>query len=164
MPRPAAPDRVHRGQNRRMTSGTSSLSAQDVIDRLQLQPHPEGGHFRETWRDAPTEGRGVGTAIHFLLAAGERSHWHRVDADEIWHFHAGAPLVLAASPNDATAPTDRVLGIDLDDDQHPQLRVPAHWWQAAWSLGAWTLVSCTVAPAFEFAGFELADPDFVPGR
>lgn len=157
-----------------MNSG-SAFSAQDIIDRLDLQPHPEGGYFRETWRDSPGAGRGggagrrggagrgAGTAIHFLLAAGQRSHWHRVDADEIWHFHAGAPLVLRTSPDDHTAATDRVLGIDFDRDQHPQLRVPAFWWQAAESLGAWTLVSCTVAPAFEFSGFELADPDFVPG-
>lgn len=146
-----------------MNSGTARYRAQDIIDRLQLQPHPEGGHFRETWRDTPAQGRGSGTAIHFLLAAGERSHWHRVDADEIWHFHAGAPLLLRTSPDDRTPASDRILGIDFDDGHQPQLRVPAHWWQAAESLGAWTLVSCTVSPAFEFTGFELADPDFVPG-
>ena len=140
------------------------LDADAVIARLGLEPHPEGGHFRETWRHEPTgAGRGAGTAIYYLLAAGERSHWHRIDADEIWHFHAGAPLELRRAPDAVTAPTDAVLGIDLFAGQEPQLRVPAGWWQAARSTGAWTLVSCTVSPAFEFAGFELAPPQFEPG-
>lgn len=140
------------------------LSAEDVIRRLGLERHPEGGHYRQTWRDEPASGgRGAGTAIYYLLAAGERSHWHRVDADEIWHFHAGAPLVLRTSPNDETPPATHDLGADLAAGQEPQARVPAGWWQAAESMGDWSLVSCTVAPAFHFDGFELAPPGFEPG-
>jgi predicted cupin superfamily sugar epimerase len=140
-------------------------TADDVIRVLALAPHPEGGFFRETWRhDAGPGERGAGTAIYFLLRAGDRSHWHRVDADEVWHFHAGAPLTLWRTADADTPPDTAVLGIDLHAGQEPQLRVPAGWWQSAASTGDWTLVSCTVAPAFEFAGFELAPPDFEPGR
>lgn len=102
--------------------------------------------------------------MYFLLRGGERSHWHRVDADELWLFHAGGPLLLATAPDAATAPTEAVLGCDLDAGQQPQRLVPAGWWQAAAPLEGWTLVTCTVAPAFEFAGFELAPPGFEPGR
>lgn len=139
-------------------------SAQDVIDRLRLAPHPEGGFYRETWRDAPECGRGAGTAVYFLLRGHDRSHWHRVDAVELWHFHAGAPLLLERSPDDATAPSRALLGVDLVASHEPQLRVPAGWWQAASSTGDWTLVSCTVSPAFSFERFELAPPGFRPGR
>lgn len=140
------------------------MGAREIIERLGLEPHPEGGHYREQWRDQPAdESRGAGTSIYFLLAAGERSHWHRVDADEHWFFHAGAPLLLHRSPDDDTPATTAVLGADLAAGEHPQLRVPAHWWQAAESTGEWTLVSCTVSPAFRFEGFELAEPDFEPG-
>ncbi|MBY5161762.1 cupin domain-containing protein [Salsipaludibacter albus] len=139
-------------------------TADDVIARLDLAPHPEGGHFRETWRHDPGDGsRGAGTAILYLLAAGERSHWHRVDADELWHFHAGAPLALDIAPDDRTAPSTELLGADLDGGQQPQVRVPAGWWQAAHTTGDWTLVGCTVSPAFDFDGFELAPPGFTPG-
>jgi uncharacterized protein len=132
-------------------------SAADIIRLLDLQPHPEGGHYRETFRDPRTvEGRSVGTAIYFLLAAGERSHWHRVDAAEIWHFHAGAPLALEIEGQGVVT-----LGVDLAAGQRPQAVVPTGAWQAARSLGDWTLVGCTVAPGFEFAGFELA-PDEGP--
>ncbi len=140
-------------------------TAADVIRLLDLKPHPEGGHFRETFRDARTDayGRAASTAIYFLLARGERSHWHRVDAVEIWHWHAGAPLVLATAARDS-GPVARVtLGPDLAADQRPQAIVPAHVWQAAESLGDWTLVGCTVAPGFVFAGFELAPPGWNPG-
>lgn len=138
--------------------------ADTIIAHLHLEPHPEGGWFRETWRHVPAGGgRGAGSAIYFLLRAGERSHWHRVDADEIWHFHAGAPLVLCRAADDASAPHDAMLGGDPLAGQEPQLRVPARWWQAARSTGDWTLVSCTVSPAFEFSGFELAPPQFEPG-
>ena len=140
------------------------LGADDVIRRLGLEPHPEGGHFRETWRHRPDGGgRGAGTAIYFLLRAGERSHWHRVDADELWLFHAGAPLLLRTSPDDATPPTGTRLGADLGGGEEPQRRVPGGWWQSASPLGDWTLVTCTVSPAFEFSGFELAGPGFEPG-
>jgi uncharacterized protein len=140
------------------------MDAAEIIDVLGLQPHPEGGHYAETWRHDPGDGaRGSGTAIHFLLQAGERSHWHRVDADEIWLFHAGAPLELQVSPAEDAAPVTAVLGVDLAARQRPQLVVPAQWWQAATTTGDWTLVSCTVSPAFTFDGFELAPPEFEPG-
>jgi len=140
-------------------------TAVDVIRLLDLKPHPEGGHFRETFRDTRTDsqGRAASTAIYFLLARGERSHWHRVDAVEIWHWHAGAPLALETAARDS-GPVARVtLGPDLAADQRPQAIVPAHVWQAAESLGDWTLVGCTVAPGFVFAGFELAPPGWNPG-
>jgi hypothetical protein len=139
-----------------------SLSAAAVIAALDLKPHPEGGFFRETWRDQPADGaRGAGTAILFLLRAEDFSHWHRVDAAEIWHFHAGGPLVLSLSPDGHDAEAV-LLGTDLGAGHLPQRLVPAGWWQSAASLGRWTLVSCTVSPAFEFRGFELAPPDWKP--
>lgn len=139
------------------------LTAAEVIARLGLAPHPEGGHFRETFRDTATtpDGRARSTAIYFLLAAGERSHWHRVDAVETWHYYAGAPLILSIVENGARR--DITLGGDLGAGEIPQAIVPLHAWQAARCLGAWTLVGCTVAPGFEFTGFELAPPDFNPG-
>lgn len=144
---------------------TGRLSAQDIIARLGLQPHPEGGHFREAFRDAhrTAEGRAVSTAIYFLLAAGERSHWHRVDAVEIWHWYAGAPLELSVSSADAGPVEALLLGPALFNGEEPQRVVPRGAWQAARSLGEWTLVGCTVAPGFEFAGFELAPPGWSPG-
>jgi predicted cupin superfamily sugar epimerase len=133
-----------------------------VIATLGLARHPEGGWYRETWRDAPADGsRGAGTAILFLLKAGEASHWHRVDATEIWHWHGGAPLALTLSPDGHGTETMR-LGPDLAAQQLPQRIVPAHWWQAATSLGRWTLAGCTVSPGFTFAGFELAPPGWRP--
>ena len=141
------------------------LSATDIIARLGLQPHPEGGHFRETFRDThrTEDGRSISTAIYFLLAAGEVSHWHRVDAVEMWHWHAGAPLELSIAENDAGPVTTYKLGPDVMADEEPQRIVPHHAWQAARSLGDWTLVGCTVAPGFEFHGFELAAPGWSPG-
>jgi predicted cupin superfamily sugar epimerase len=139
-----------------------SVKAEAVIAALGLQPHPEGGFYRETWRDTPADGtRGAGTAILFLLALDQFSHWHRVDAAELWIWQAGAPLVLSVSPDghDASA---HWLGPDLAARQSLQFVVPRHHWQAATSLGAWTLVTCTVSPAFEFAGFEMAPPDWRP--
>jgi uncharacterized protein len=143
---------------------TGSLTAADVIALLELKPHPEGGHFRETFRDRRTVegGRAASTAIYFLLARGERSRWHRIDAVEIWHHHAGAALALEVA---AGGPVERLtLGSDLAAGERPQAIVPAGVWQAAQSLGAWTLVGCTVAPGFDFAGFEVAPPDWVPDR
>ncbi len=129
-----------------------------MIARLGLRPHPEGGHYLETWRHAdPDGGRGAGTAIYFLLREGETSAWHRVDAAEIWHFYAGASLELELAPGGV-----RRLGTDLVADERPQRIVPAGVWQRARSRGAWTLAGCTVSPAFEFAGFELAPPGFAP--
>jgi uncharacterized protein len=132
--------------------------AADIIARLDLKPHPEGGHYRETFRDASVDadGRSRSTAIYFLLARGERSHWHRVDAAEIWHHYAGAPLILEMAA-DESGPTRRMkLGDDLAAGERPQGVVPAGHWQAAESLGDWTLTGCTVAPGFEFSGFETA--------
>jgi predicted cupin superfamily sugar epimerase len=137
------------------------VTAEEIIRRLGMKPHPEGGHYVETFR-APGEGRSSGTAIYFLLRAGERSHWHRVDADETWHHYAGAPLELSIS-GDGRAVLHHRLGIDFALDEQPQIVVPRHAWQAARSLGAWTLVGCTVAPGFDFAGFELAPPGWSPG-
>lgn len=135
--------------------------AQAIIRKLELQPHPEGGWYRQTWVGPEVGGRASGTAILFLLRAGERSHWHRVDADEIWLWHAGAPLVLSLGVD---AAQDVVLGPDLLGDEVVQAVVPAGWWQAARSTGDWTLVSCTVSPGFRFEGFELAPPGWdLPG-
>lgn len=142
-----------------------ALSASDVIRLLDLKPHPEGGHFRETFRDVRVvEGtRAASTAIYFLLARGECSHWHRIDATEIWHYYAGAPLALDIATHDLT-PVERVtLGPDLAAGERPQAVVPAGTWQAAVSLGDWTLVGCTVAPGFDFSGFELAPKAWAPG-
>lgn len=129
------------------------MSAGEIIERLELLPHPEGGWYRETWKGPEVGGRASGTAILFLLQAGERSHWHRVDADEIWLWHAGAPLVLSLGLERAE---EVRLGPDVLGDQVVQKVVPSGWWQAARSLGDWTLVSCTVSPGFRFEGFELA--------
>jgi predicted cupin superfamily sugar epimerase len=139
-------------------------SAADIIARLELQPHPEGGHYRETFRDTRVDtcGRALSTAIYFLLARGERSHWHRIDAVETWHYYAGSALVLQIADDSGTR-TIR-LGPDLVAGEVPQAMVPAQAWQAAESSGDWTLVGCTVAPGFDFAKFELAKPDWFPGR
>ena len=140
------------------------LSAAEIMRLLDLKPHPEGGHFRETFRDPRMVdgGRAASTAAYYLLARGGRSHWHKVDAVEVWHYHAGAPLKLEIAL-DAKGPVESLtLGADLAAGERPQAIVPAHAWQAAHSLGDWTLVGCTVAPGFEFAGFELAPDDFTP--
>ena len=136
--------------------------AAEIITRLGLEPHPEGGHYRETFRDqsADRDGRSRSTAIYFLLARGERSHWHRVDAVEIWHYYAGASLTLQIA--DESGERRVALGADLAAGEIPQAVVPAHAWQAAESNGDWTLVGCTVAPGFEFAKFELAPKDWKP--
>lgn len=134
------------------------MTAQEIIDRLNLQPHPEGGWYAETWR-AENKGRPTGTCIYFLLQAGESSHWHRVDATEIWLYHAGAPLILSLSATDKGPAVDHVLSPDLSRGA-PQLIVPTGHWQAARSTGDYTLVSCTVSPGFQFDGFQLAEPGF----
>ena len=134
------------------------MTAQDIIDRLKLEPHPEGGFYRQTWR-AENEGRAVGTCIYFLLKDGGHSHWHKVDATEIWLYHAGAPLILSLSANDDGPATDHLLSPDLTVGE-PQLIVPEGHWQAARTTGEYTLVSCTVSPGFEFEGFTLATPNF----
>jgi predicted cupin superfamily sugar epimerase len=131
------------------------VTADEIIALLGLQPHPEGGRFAETFRTPDS------TAIYFLLKAGERSHWHRVNADEIWHHYAGAPLELSLSDDGHTVRHLR-LGIDFGIGERPQAVMPRHVWQAARTLGAWTLVGCTVAPPFTFEGFELAPPGWRP--
>ena len=132
--------------------------AAGAIRALHLRPHPEGGHYRETWRDT-AKPRGSGTAIYYLLKRGEQSRWHRIDAVEIWHYYAGAPLLLRIRA-DRRVKTIR-LGPHIADGERPQAIVPKNAWQSACSTGAWSLVGCTVSPAFEFSGFELAD-DYVP--
>jgi predicted cupin superfamily sugar epimerase len=137
-------------------------SAADIIARLQLQPHPEGGHYRETFRDPRSDAnkRSLSTAIYFLLARGERSRWHRIDAAEIWHYYAGAALTLQIADEGGQRTT--ALGPDLAAGEVPQAIVPAGAWQSAESIGDWTLVGCTVAPGFDFATFELAPNGWEP--
>jgi predicted cupin superfamily sugar epimerase len=137
-------------------------TAADIIARLELKPHPEGGHYRETFRDAgaDADGRALSTAIYFLLARGERSHWHRIDAVEIWHYYAGSALILQIA-DDRDQRSVR-LGPDFTAGELPQAIVPAQAWQAAESTGDWTLVGCTVAPGFDFAKFELAPKGWAP--
>jgi uncharacterized protein len=140
------------------------VTADEVVRLLGLQPHPEGGFYRETFRAAVEgEQRAASTAIYYLLREGDVSAWHRVDADEVWHHYAGAPLELTLSDGGRDRSTVR-LGTDLADGERPQAVVPAGAWQTARSLGAWTLVGCTVAPAFEFSGFEMAPPGWEPGE
>jgi uncharacterized protein len=140
----------------------TALTAVDIIRLLGMRPHPEGGHFCETFRDSVLidDKRAASTAIYFLLARGERSHWHRVDAAEGWHWHAGASLRLSIAENGRTR--THTLGPDLAAGERPQAIVPVHAWQAAESLGDWTLVGCTVAPGFQYEGFELAPKDWTP--
>ena len=133
------------------------MGADLIIARLGLLPHPEGGWYRQTWVGPQVAGRASGTAILFLLQAGERSQWHRVDADEIWLFHAGAPLILSLGE---TVARQVRLGPDVLAGEAVQVVVPAGWWQAAVSTGDWSLVSCTVSPGFRFEGFELAPVGF----
>ncbi|MES2698534.1 MAG: cupin domain-containing protein [Pseudomonadota bacterium] len=145
------------------------MSAAAIIARLGLQPHPEGGWYRELWRGAAgDDGRAVATSIHFLLEAGQTSHWYRVDAAEIWLWHAGDPLLLRRAPGDQGPASEIVLGADLAAGQHLQHVIAAHEWQAAEPITdgthGYTLVSCVVAPGFDFAGFTLAPPGWQPGR
>lgn len=141
-------------------------TADDIRRRLGLSPHPEGGYYRETFRDARGDGSGraASTAIYFLLERGQVSRWHRVDAAEVWHHYVGAPLELAIAATMDDTPERQVLGNALADGQRPQIVVPAGYWQQARSLGDWTLVGCTVAPGFMFEGFEMAPANAAPGR
>jgi len=146
-----------------MAAISGDLGAREIIRLLDMAPHPEGGHYVETFRSpAPAGDRPAMTAIYYLLQADEVSAWHRVDADETWLWHGGGPLVLTLSPPDGNGATPHQLGPDLRAGQRPQLVVPAGHWQTAETLGAWTLVSCTVAPGFQFAGFELAPDNWRP--
>ena len=141
----------------------TAMTADDVVRELALRPHPEGGFFREIFRDSAKEGRrGAATSIYFLLRGGEVSAWHRVDAVEIWSFHAGAPLRLSVADEGGEI-TVHTLGAALDQGERPQAIVPAGAWQSAESCGDWTLVGCAVAPAFRFEGFDLAPEGWTPG-
>jgi uncharacterized protein len=139
------------------------LTAADIIARLELRPHPEGGFYRETFRDirADALGRACSTAIYFLLTRAEKSQWHRIDAIEIWHYYAGSPLTLRIA-HEGCAPHEVRLGADIASGERPQAIVPASAWQTAETTGDWTLVGCTVAPGFEFGSFELAAPGWEP--
>ena len=139
-----------------------SDEADDLIRELNLRPHPEGGHFREVFRDVRgADNRARSTAIYFLLREGEASHWHRIDVCEVWHWYRGAPLALSIAPGRG-APVEHILGNDIAAGQRPQLVVPERAWQSARTLGGYTLAGCTVAPGFDFDRFELAPDGFVP--
>jgi hypothetical protein len=138
------------------------MSAREIIDKLGMKRHPEGGWYIQTFVDEVSGARAKSTAIYYLLEAGGRSHWHRVDAAEIWHFYAGAPLELSTSP-DGKWTEMLMLGADVLGGELPQIVVPTGHWQSAQSTGDWTLVGCTVAPGFEFSGFELAPDGWSPG-
>jgi len=142
------------------------MTSAEIIAELGLKPHPEGGHYARTWSGPPgLDGRAIGSAIHYLLRAGERSHWHRVDAHECWLFHGGSPLKLSIG-SEGSEVTEHALGLDVTAGEAPQVTVPANAWQSAVSTGEWTLVSCVVVPGFEFEGLELAPPGQVecPGN
>lgn len=137
------------------------MNADEIIERLAMKRHPEGGWYVETFRDIQGAVRAYSTAIYYLLEAGEKSHWHRIrDATEVWHFYAGDPLLLSLS--DGVGLESMVLGVDFASGQRPQLVVPPNVWQAAKPIGRFTLVGCTVAPGFDFASFEMAEPDWNP--
>jgi len=143
-------------------ASAAGMSVAEIIARLGLKPHPEGGHYRETFRDSRSDagGRSRSTAIYFLLARGERSHWHRIDAVEIWHYYAGSALTLRIADDDGQ--WSFRLGPNLAAGEQPQAIVPPHTWQAAETTGDWTLVGCTVVPGFDFATFEMAPKDWEP--
>jgi len=145
--------------------GCRLSDARALIATLGLAPHPEGGWYRETWRaDAPDGRRGALTAILFLLEADQKSHWHKVDATELWLFHAGSPLRLLTAPRDEGPVAEARLGADILASERPQLRIEPHHWQAAEADRGWALVSCIVSPGFDFAGFTLAPPGWAPGK
>ena len=147
------------------------IDVDQIIEFLGLIPHPEGGYYQETFRDLPNSSdepgafdeRALSTAIYFLLTEGQKSHWHRIDCSEVWHWYAGSPLALSISSAQDQLATTKILGNNLVEGQRPQIVIPANHWQSAQSLGPWSLVGCTVAPGFEFDSFELSDPEFEPG-
>ena len=141
-----------------------SLAAEEIIALLELERHPEGGWYRQTFEDSPEAGaRAQSTAIYYLLEGADLSAWHRVDAAEVWHWYAGAPLKLRLS-HEGKVIDEYTLGPELAAGQRPQVVVPRHCWQTARSFGAWTLVGCTVAPGFQFSGFEMAEVNWEPGE
>lgn len=150
--------------SRASSNSECEMQADEIIELLGLEPHPEGGYYRETFRDeSGVNGRAWSTAIYFLLKQGQSSHWHRVDAAEVWHWYGGAPLELGIATGEGSSDIVR-LGPQLNQGERPQAVVPAGAWQSARSSGEWTLVGCTVAPGFQFSGFELAEPGFNPRK
>lgn len=137
-------------------------TAQQMIAALELEPHPEGGWYRQTWAAASGGTRPAGTAIYYLLAASEVSHWHRIDSAEVWHFYTGAALELSIAPTDDASAVPHILGPDVGAGARPQIVVPPHHWQSARTTGAWSLVGCTVSPGFQFDQFELAASGWSP--
>ncbi|MFY0691555.1 MAG: cupin domain-containing protein [Paracoccaceae bacterium] len=135
-------------------------AARDLIERLSLEPHPEGGWYRQTWVEETADRRPAGTCIYYLLEAGGTSHWHSVDATEIWHFYTGAPLTLRVSESEAGPARTHLLGPDLSAGQSPQIIVPKDHWQSARAEQGWSLVGCTVSPGFQFSGFKMAPEGF----
>jgi predicted cupin superfamily sugar epimerase len=139
------------------------VTAAEIVRLLGLEPHPEGGWYRQTFADLPEDGgRACSTAIYYLLEGGAAGRWHRVDSAEVWHWYAGAALTLTMSA-DARTSRMETLGSDLATGQRPQVVIPRGDWQSARSLGEWTLVGCTVAPGFEFRHFEMAPEGWEPG-
>lgn len=144
------------------------MTPEAIIDALAMAPHPEGGWYAEHWRDGPGQADGTGprgavSSIYYLLEQGQSSHWHRIDAVEIWHYHAGTPLHLGLSDAGETARWER-LGTDVVQGERPQVVIPPHVWQSAVARDGWALVGCTVAPAFVFTGFEMASENWAPGQ
>lgn len=138
------------------------MNAREIVDLLGLEPHPEGGYYKQMFADTASDERAYSTAIYYLLEGGSAGRWHRVDSAEVWHYYAGAPLRLTISPDGVTT-SEQILGQDLRDGQRPQVVIPRGEWQSAQSLGNWTLVGCTVAPGFEFQYFEMAEEGWQPG-
>ena len=137
------------------------MTANQIIEFLQLQPHPEGGWYKQTWKSEDTlSGRASGTSIYFLLKAGEISHWHKIDSVEIWHYYDGSPLILRIANEENTEIATKILGPKLAKSQSPQILVNKNLWQSAETTGDYTLVGCTVSPGFEFSKFTLAPKNF----
>ena len=142
-----------------------SMTCDEIVRLLDLAPHPEGGFYRETFRDSaclPGTSRAFSTAIYFLLPAGVISRWHKVNAVETWHWYTGATLELSIAPPAGGRVERHFLGPDVEIGERPQAIVPANHWQQDESRGNWTLVGCTVAPGFEFSGFSMAQPGWSP--
>jgi hypothetical protein len=141
------------------------MTPERIIKELGLKPHPEGGCYAEVYRSTDTVrgSRSACTAIYYLLQAGEVSHWHRIDADEVWHHYAGAPLILTIS-EDGSETHDLILGKSFERGERAIAVAPRNTWQSARTLGDWTLIGCTVSPGFEFSGFEMAAAEWTPGK
>lgn len=141
------------------------MDARDIIEKLKMRPHSEGGWFAESWRERPmgSSRRASASCIYFLLEKGRQTRWHKLDVTEVWFFHGGSPIVLHTASSDTSAPQERILGSDLLLGQRPQIVVPPHHWQHTEAREGWGLLSCAVSPGFEFEGFNIADPGWNPG-